>query len=204
MQQFDNDLQNYLNQLTWQDSNQPHHRFTAAGTYELPIGRGKTFLANMPRVADAVIGGWQVTGEMTFNTGDYPRFGSLIVTGNPCVSNPTPSHWFNASAFQLPTGYQIQTNPLQYSCLTGPKFFDLDASLLKNIHLTEKVQAQLKMTAYNATNKLNRGDPVTDINNGNFGQALYQGSPGGTFGAQTAVYGNQSGRQIELGMRIFF
>lgn len=203
-QQFTNDLQTYQNQLTWQDSNQPHNRFTAAGEYELPFGHGKTFLASMPRVADAIIGGWQVSGVMTYTTGDYPRFGSLIVTGNPCVSNPTPSHWFDTSVFQLPTGYKIQTNPLQYSCLTGPSFFDLDASILKNFHLTERVQMQLKMTAYNATNKLNRGDPNTDINSGNFGQALYQGSPGGAFGAQTAVYGNQSGRQIELGAKIFF
>jgi len=30
VQQFTNDLQTYSNQLTWQDSNQPHHRFTAA------------------------------------------------------------------------------------------------------------------------------------------------------------------------------
>ena len=204
VQQFTNDLQVYQNQLVWQESNQPHQRVTGAGTYELPFGRGKEFLSSMGRVGDALVGGWQVTGEMTFNTGDYPRFNSLIVTGNPCVSNPTPGQWFNASAFQLPTGYKIQTNPLQYSCLTGPSFFDLDASILKNFSITEKIRAQLKMTAYNATNKLNRGDPDTNFNDANFGKALYQGSPGGTFGAQTAVFGNQSGRQIELGLRIFF
>jgi len=204
VQQFNNDLQRYENQLVWQDSNQPHHRFTGAGTYELPLGRGKAFLSNMPRVGDALLGGWQITGLLTFNTGDYPRFGSLIVTGNPCVSNPTPGRWFDTSVFQLPGGYKNQTNPLQYSCLEGPSFFNLDASLVKNIHITEKVQAQLKMSAYNAFNNLNRGDPDTNFNDANFGKALYQGSPGGTFGAQTAVYGNQSGRQIELGLRLFF
>jgi hypothetical protein len=204
-QQFVNDLQTFENQLTWQDSNQPHHRITAASSYELPFGKGKSFLSNLPRAADAVVGGWQITGELTYNTGDYPRFTqALNVTGNPCVSNPSPQQWFNKSAFSLPSGYAIQTNPLQYSCLVGPSFFDLDASLLKNFHITEKVQAQLKMSAYNATNKLNRGDPDTNINDANFGQALYQGSPGGTFGAQTAVFGNQSGRQIELGFRVFF
>jgi len=204
VQQFNNDLETYENQLVWQDSNQPHHRFTGAGTYELPFGRGKAFLSNMPRVGDALLGGWQITGLLTYNTGDYPRFGSLIVTGNPCVSNPTPGRWFDTSVFQLPSGYKNQTNPLQYSCLEGPSFFNLDASLVKNIHITEKVQAQLKMSAYNALNNLNRGDPDTNFNDANFGKALYQGSPGGTFGAQTAVYGNQSGRQIELGLRLFF
>ena len=205
-QQFNNDLETYQNQLVWQDSNQPHHRISGAGTYELPFGRGKKFLGSTSRAVDAVIGGWQITGEMTFNTGDYPRFTNqaLNVSGSPCLSNPTPGNYFNTSVFSHPTGYQIQTNPIQYGCLVGPSFFDLDASLLKNFHITERVQGQLKMTGYNATNKLNRGDPDTNFTDANFGKALYQGSPGGTFGAQTAVFGNQSGRQVELGVRVFF
>ena len=36
-----NDQQWYSNTLTYQDSNQPHHRFNMAGTWELPIGKGK-------------------------------------------------------------------------------------------------------------------------------------------------------------------
>ena len=59
------------------------------------------------------------------------------------------------------------------------------------------------MAAYNATNRLNRGDPDTGVTDSNFGQALYQGAPGGTFGAQGGTYGNQSGRQVELGLRSF-
>ncbi|HZQ52512.1 MAG TPA: carboxypeptidase-like regulatory domain-containing protein [Bryobacteraceae bacterium] len=204
-QGFWNDLETYQNQLVWQDSNQPHHRVTAAFTYELPLGKGKTYLASLPTVADAIIGGWQITGLITYTSGDYPRFGqALNVSGNPCVSNPTMQQWFNKSVFSLPSGYAIQTNPVQYSCLTGPSFFDLDASLLKNFHITERVQAQLKMTAYNATNKLNLGDPDTNFSDADFGQALFQGSPGGQFGAQTAVYGNQSGRQVELGFKLIF
>ncbi len=204
VQQFNNDVETYNNQLTWQDSNQPHHRITAAGSYELPIGKGRTYLANAPRVVDALIGGWQLVGVFTFTSGDFPRFGSLNVSGNPCVSNPTPQHWFNTSVFSLPSGYQSQTNPLQYNCLTGPSFIDLDASLVKNVHVTERIQTQLKMSAYNATNKLNRGDPDTNINDSTFGQALYQGSPAGQFGAQTATNGSNFGRQIEIGLKILF
>lgn len=86
----------------------------------------------------------------------------------------------------------------------GPSFFDLDATLQKNFRLFETVQAQLKLTAYNATNKLNRGDPDANQTAGDFGQALYQGSPAGEFKGQTAVYGNQAGRQIELGFKLTF
>lgn len=200
-----NDMTEYLNTLAWQASDQPHHRITAAGSYELPFGKGKPFLASAPRAVDALIGGWQITGVLTFNSGDYPRFGNYIVTGNPCQNVPS-GYYFNPSVFHvLPANtYVLRTNPMQYSCINGPSFFDLDASILKNIHITERVQAQLKMTAYNATNKLNLGDPDTTVTDANFGQALYQGSPGGTFGSQAAVYGNQAGRQVEIGFKLLF
>jgi hypothetical protein len=93
---------------------------------------------------------------------------------------------------------------LQYNCITGPSFWDLDASLAKGFHIIERVRAELKLTAYNATNKLNRGDPDTGVLDSTFGQALFQGSPGGTFGAQTAISAFNSGRQLELGVKILW
>lgn len=205
-QQYFNDLDTYRDTLSWQQSDQPRHRVTSAGSYELPFGRGRKFFSSAPRIADALIGGWQATGVMTFNTGNYPRFGNLTVVSDPCQNVPS-GYYFNPSAFQpLPAGraYTLRTNPLQYSCIVGPSFFNLDASVLKNFHITEKWQGQLKMTAYNVTNKLNLGQPEVSQSSPYFGQALYQGAPAGQFGAQTATYGNQAGRQIELGFRILF
>ena len=205
-QQYFNDVGTFFDKLYYQSSNQPHNRITSAGSYELPFGRGKRFLGDAPRLVDALIGGWQATGVLTFNTGDYPRFDNLTVVSNPCQNVPN-GFFFNPQAFQpLPSGqtYVLRSNPLQYSCLTGPNFFNLDASVLKNFHITEKWQAQLKMTAYNATNKLNLGSPDTNQSSPYFGQSIYQGAPGGQFGAQTATYGNQAGRQVEIGVRIIF
>jgi hypothetical protein len=201
-----NDQQWYSNNLVWQDSNQPRHRFNIAGTWELPFGKGKSHLNALPRAADVLVGGWKIAGLWTFMSGDLPQFGNLVVSGNPCVSNPTPQHWFNTSAFsQLPANtYVLRSNPLQYSCLTGPHFWNLDGNLTKAFNITERVHAELKIAAYNVTNRLNRGDPDTNIYDSTFGQALYQGSPGGIFGAQGATYGNQSGRQAELGFKLLF
>jgi len=201
-----NDQTYYNNTFQWQDSNQPRHRMNIVSTYELPFGKGRAYMTDAPRVVDAVVGGWKITPVLQYISGDFPQFGNLIVTGNPCISNPTPDHWFNTSAFQpIPANtYVLRTNPLQYNCLTGPAFWDLDASLAKDFHITERVRAQLKMTAYNATNKLNRGDPDTGVYDSTFGQALYQGSPGGTFGAQGATSAFNSGRQVELGLKILW
>lgn len=201
-----NDLTLYSNTLQWQDSNQPRHRITSAGMVELPFGHNKPFLSTLPRAADVVVGGWQVTGLLTFISGDYPRFGNLIVNSNPCQNVPS-GYYFNPAAFSpVPANtYVLRSNPMQYDCIVGPKFFNLDATLQKNIRITERVQAQLKLNAYNATNKLNYGDPNTSVYaTGLFGRSLYQGSPTGEFGGQTATYGNQAGRQLEIGARLVF
>ncbi|MDQ6665607.1 MAG: TonB-dependent receptor, partial [Acidobacteriota bacterium] len=201
-----NDLDAFQNRLQYQDSNQPHHRFNIAGTWELPVGAGRAHFNSAPKVVEAVVGGWKIAGLWTFISGDFPRFGNLVVDGNPCISNPSPKMWFNTAAFsRIPANtYVLRTNPMQYECLTGPHFWNLDANLAKDYHITERVRVELKMAAYNATNHLNRGDPDTNVLSSTFGQALFQGSPGGSFGAQGATYGNQSGRQVELGLKIIF
>jgi hypothetical protein len=211
-----NDMDVYTGHLVYQDSDQPRHRISGAGTWEVPVGRGRSYLNSISRPVDFLLGGWKLVGVATLTSGDYPRFNNgyppstsagMLVTGNPCISNPTPNQWFNTAAFALlPSNtYQLRTNPLQFSCLTGPRFFNLDGTLSKDFAITERVKVEFKIAAYNATNKLNRGDPVTDINSGLFGKALYQGAPGGTFGQQAASYGaGNSGRQSELGLKIIF
>jgi hypothetical protein len=46
------------------------HRFTFAGVYQLPIGRGRAFGNDMNRVLDAVIGGWQLNGTYEWQSGE--------------------------------------------------------------------------------------------------------------------------------------
>ena len=209
-----NDLTLYNNKLQWQDSNQPHHRLTSAGTLELPFGHNKWLFSNVPAAVNTIIGGWQTTGLLTYTSGDYPRFQdtgnptkpTVIVNSDPCKNVPS-GYYFNPAAFSpLPANtYVLRSTPLQYNCIIGPSFINLDATLQKNIHLTERVQAQLKLNAYNAFNKLNLADPDTTVTDtGLFGRAIYQGSPAGEFSGQTAVYGNQAGRQLEIGVRLMF
>jgi hypothetical protein len=205
-QVYFNELDTFTSNLTWQNSDQPHHRISAASTYELPFGRTRTYLSGIPKSADFVLGGWKVTGVLTSVSGSFPRFGNMIVNGDPCVGSPTPQRWFNSAAFSpIPENTSvIRANPWQYGCLTGPKFLNVDATLSKSFKITEQVRTEFKMAAYNATNRLNRGNPDTNIYSSTFGQALYQGSPGGSFGQQGADYGSTSGRQVELSLKVIF
>jgi hypothetical protein len=45
------------------------NRFTAAVSYDLPFGRGKTFLGNAPWYLNALVGGWQINDEWTAQNG---------------------------------------------------------------------------------------------------------------------------------------
>jgi hypothetical protein len=217
------DFSEYANEFQWLDSNQPHQRFNAAGTYELPFGKGRTYLSGINRVGDAVIGGWKLTGLLTMMSGDYvtfnggsgelnnPQSGNMIVSGSPCIVNPTPSAWFNTSVFQaIPSNvaFTPRTNPYTYNCLTGPRFLNLDATISKDFRITEKFRLEMRMNVYNTLNNLNRADPSTSIGPG-FGEALYQGAPGGIFGQAGNGGGLASptsvaGRQLEFGLKLLF
>jgi hypothetical protein len=69
--------------------------------YDLPIGRGKQFGNSMPRVLDALIGGWRISNIFTAQTGEYltPYFpsgeGDPSGTGSGLTSTATgwdPGH----------------------------------------------------------------------------------------------------------------
>jgi Carboxypeptidase regulatory-like domain/TonB-dependent Receptor Plug Domain len=52
------------------------HRFTFAGIYHLPIGKGKRFFSGMPGPLNAVFGGWEMAGAIIRESGrpwDFPN-----------------------------------------------------------------------------------------------------------------------------------
>jgi hypothetical protein len=167
-------------------------------------------------VTDALIGGWQLTAFSTFISGDYPRFNNLnsgaspinapvTINGNPCTNNQSPQQWFNTSMVPLAANSSaIVPFNVQFGCLTGPSFWNVDASLVKSFNITERVHSQLKISAYNVFNRLNRGDPNMNPGDPDYGTNLFQGAPAGTYGAQTAVPANVTGRQMEIGLKIVF
>jgi hypothetical protein len=95
------------------------HRWITTAVYELPVGRGRKFMSNGSRFADALLGGWRLSNIFLIQSGPYetPYFsngdpsgtGSGFyrpqhpdVVGNGSVSNPSASEWFNPAAFTCP------------------------------------------------------------------------------------------------------
>jgi hypothetical protein len=180
----------YLNNWTWVDGGTARHRLTISGTEQVPLGRGRQFMSNAPRLVDALLGGWNLTGLLTYQSGAPLKFTGDVVNGNP-ASNPTPGAYFNTSAVSILPGYTEETNPWYYPGVDGPHLFNVDASLVKDFHITERFKFSLRMDAFNALNMKNLNMPNM--------------SPGtATFGMSTDVLQNTFGRLLQIGMRVSF
>ena len=64
------------------------HVFVLSSVYDLPFGRGKQYAANIPRWADYVIGGLQMSGNLTWSSG-LP----FSVNYNECGSDTNAREW---------------------------------------------------------------------------------------------------------------
>ena len=174
------------------------HRFSFAGVWDLPFGRGKRFGANSSKAADLLIGGWQLNANLQIQSG--PPFSVLadgrrvdIVSGASAC--PTGAKTLDGLVLCRPVTPVFASDP------TGPKFGNsgrnifrgdtqeyVNASLFKNLHITETVTAQLRVQAYNLFNHVNGFRPVNDFNSS-------------SFGIDTA---EQRRRQLEFGFRLIF
>lgn len=105
-----------------------------------------------------------------------------------------------ARFFRVPAG---QTGQLERNIVNGPKQFNMDLSLLKNIRFTERYNLQLRAEAFNLTNRNNFlvTDPVVltpllNVNSDSFGQL----SPG--LSTQSQDLG--SPRRLQFALRFEF
>lgn len=188
------DIATYLQNRTWQADVTPRNRITLAGNWQVPVGRGKNLFTSGPTVVNAMISGWSVGPIMTWRSGDYLSFGGLLAYGDPHISNPGPNQWFNTSVFAKLPAYTPRTNPVTYSGLTGPGFFNLDASLKKSFRVTERFAAELRMDVFNVLNAMTWNDPSTAVTSTYFGKSS----------DQLKLNGIGLGRQTQLGLRFSF
>ncbi len=188
---FFNDIAAFNREFTWQESDKPRQRLSVAATWELPVGRGRQLLASMPKALDLVIGGWDVTGLMTWRSGFYVRFGGMQVSGDPLIENQTPGRWFNTQAFSRLPNFTARTNPWQYDGLTNPGLFNVDTSIVKRMPITERIRGELRMDVFNAANNMTWANPNTNVQSSLFGVSNNQLS--GLFG-----------RRAQLGLRVEF
>jgi hypothetical protein len=177
---FFNNVDEYLGRMSFQDSGAPRHRLNFSGTYDLPFGRGRHFLAGAPRAVNFVLGGWSFSPLFTYDSGAWLSFGSMLVvkSGSPKLDNPTRQKWFDTSMFQRLPAYTERTNPVYYAGVTGPRQWNIDATLSKSFRINERFRTELRMEAYNMTNSINWGMPNMSVDSALFGVVNSQSNRG--------------------------
>src|SRR5271157_81409 len=165
-----------------------HNRIVGSALYQLPIGPGK-LVPVKNKALNAVIGGWQVGGIFTHQTGQvgFPLLGydnaSIANPGgnmdrpnatgvSPYLSGSARSLnvWVNKAAY-TPAAPGFYGN-VQRGSYTGPGLTNLDASLHKvfNMPYNEKHQVSIRFEAFNALNHPNLGAPNLTYSSSTFGR----------------------------------
>jgi hypothetical protein len=138
-------------------------KFTFAGVYELPFGRGRKLGTDMPKVLDYVVGGWSTNWDYSFFKGwaiQYPN-SVQYTAGSAKLDNPTKAKWFNTdlwknpatSAFSSKGQYQYQNFPTYFSDIRTPSNNNLNLSVAKFFPIKERLKIQLRGEFVNALNR---------------------------------------------------
>jgi hypothetical protein len=172
---------------------------TGAYTWQLPLQKFHAFQADVPGF---IMRGWQLDGVASLYTGLPFAFGcscTLDTPGNGDSPNQvgpfTALHgigaqhpWFNTSAFAEPavdTFGNVGVMPFN-----GPNTFELDASLVRQFRLTERVGLQLRTDWISATNTPQFGLPGATFGSSNFGEVT------STLQVGNAIQDNYGGNRI--------
>ena len=175
------------------------HTFRAAGTYDLPFGKGKAFLRN-GRLLDAVVGGWNIGTITTIQTGspatisggyntvtgadsgvlfsgisarDFQSSISIRKGGSPWVTTFDPKY-IGANNMASTTYFTPASTPGAFGyrpTFWGPLWWNTDISINKSIPVRERVRMTLQGAFLNAFNHPTFGIGSLNILATNFGQA---------------------------------
>ena len=161
-----------------------------AFNYELPIGPGKPVLSS--GVASKVLGGWQVNGIMSyqsgipiqivtnntlplFNSGNSPNSIVDQKVENPFSPfDPAKNVLLNAAAFSIPGTGQFGSSSQMLPNARNFPVYNEDLGLMKKFFISEQRYFELRFEMFNAFNRTVFGGPATNINNANYGQVTSQ------------------------------
>lgn len=168
---------------------------TAAYVLTLPSFRSNRFL-------DAIAGGWGNSGIITVDSG-FPFYVALTtdnenvgtksgqfpdLVGNPHLSHRTVSHWFNTSAFALPT-YGTAGN-MNKTAYYSQHLFNADLSISKTWPMFHEPQfLEFRTDFFNSFNSHSFSAPGSQFGTKQFGKISEARQPG---------------RELQFGLKLSF
>ena len=198
------------------------HNFNTFVVFDLPFGRGKRWGGSANRLADAAIGGWEITTAGRWRSGfpaspgngfNFPT--NFFLTSAGTLTAPTSSSvtrnesaanaadpsaagvanlFSNANAALSNVSFTLPGLPGSRNVLTGPGYATLDMGVHKSFRLwREGTRLQFRTTIFNVFNSVNFSDQ---------GISLDPTSPA-TFGLITSTASGR-GREMEFAIRLEF
>ena len=189
------------------------NRFLSTFVYDLPVGMGKRFGGGMNKVADKVVGGWELAGVLLFQSGPFlsvtvpgadpsgTGFSTLVGSGRADIVSGVPLYpstrsiggWINSKAFAVPPNNVGRWPTSGVGILNGPGTQVVSLSMFKAVAVTERVKFQIGASAANLFNHPNYAPPNTSFNTAAFG----------TIGGLQSADG-AGPRALQLGARLTF
>ncbi len=137
------------------------HRLVLSYLYELPFGRGRSFLDGVSPVMDKIVGGWQVNGITFYQSGraftisspsDHSNTGSSNIRPNATGISPdlpsdqrSPQRFINPAAFAIPAGFAFGNSGRNAG--TGPSQTNFDFSVFKDFAFDGEGRRRLQFRA---------------------------------------------------------
>jgi hypothetical protein len=179
--------------------------------YQLPFGRGRRFANSFTNWKNSLVGGWSLASIVTLQSGFpfTPQLGfnptnngdsrnpirpSWNATFNGPVILGSPNEYFNPEAFVVPAAGTYGN--VGRDVLQGPGLVTLDASLLKDFVLSERMKLQFRSEFFNVLNHANFSTPNPIV----FTAA--GAGPSSTAGVISAT--STTSRQIQFGLKLLW
>ena len=158
-----------------------HHRALISGVYQLPLGKGRAFLAGNG-FAGKVLGGWDLTNITMLETGPWltPSVSGAADQSNTNVANRSAlqradvvsnnfykgqsrAQYFNLAAFSTTPAGAGRFGNAGVGILQGPGTVAMSLGIAKGFAITEKVHGRFESTFTNVLNHTNFAPPATVV-----------------------------------------
>ena len=184
------------------------HRLSISAIYELPFGRGKRYMSDANTAAEAILGGWQLQGVYTYQSGFPVAFGTDgfyngtdPVNGSDIALDATSTaKWINTDVFTsllnststnaTPVDH-LRSLPLRFQDVRRDPINNVDLSVLKSFVLPHTMELQVRFEFINAFNEPYFPGPVTGMTSATFGQV-------------TASNQDNYARRAQVGVKLIF
>jgi hypothetical protein len=160
------------------DTGDVPHRLTLSGSWEVPVGRRRAIGGDWNRALDLIAGGWQLNGIAIFQSGVPITLSSTSGTRPNRVKKgeqPTGriqdrlTRAFDTSAFAVPAAFTYGNSARTHGDIRRHGVNTFDLSVFKTLRLREKLQAQIRLEAFNAFNRAQFAAPGAQAGSSSFG-----------------------------------